>query len=167
MTSVKQRFQSNHILSAFSILNPQSFKGLTGVDSYGHMEMTTILRQLCGTKHKGRTFFKNWDDDMFADVLNEFGTYKVAMSKFANSQYGSVDPVTAWNHLSETGCSEFPYIMALGAIYFTLPVHTAAVERGFSLHRLIKHRLRSRLRIVTLDALMRTKLLSPKLSRRF
>ena len=39
-----------------------------------------------------------------------------------------------------------------------IPGHTCDVERGFSTHRVIKHRLTSRLRIFTVDSLMRVKL---------
>ena len=39
-----------------------------------------------------------------------------------------------------------------------LPVQTAVVERGFSLHRIIKNRLRSRLLVSTMDSLMRIRM---------
>ena len=42
---------------------------------------------------------------------------------------------------------------------FLIPVQTAVVERGFSLHKRIKNKLRNRLEIVTVDSLMRVKLL--------
>jgi hypothetical protein len=42
---------------------------------------------------------------------------------------------------------------------FLIPVQTAVVERGFSLQKIIKNKLRNRLEIVTVDSLMRVKLL--------
>jgi hypothetical protein len=41
----------------------------------------------------------------------------------------------------------------------SIPSQTAMVERGFSLHRLFKNRLTNRLRLMTLDSLLRLKLL--------
>jgi hypothetical protein len=43
---------------------------------------------------------------------------------------------------------------------FCVPVETTCVERGFSEHRVIKHRLTNRLRVVTVDSLMRVSILA-------
>ena len=40
-------------------------------------------------------------------------------------------------------------------VSFTVPMNSACGERGFSEHGIVKNKLRNRLRIVTLDALMR------------
>ena len=53
----------------------------------------------------------------------------------------------------------FPNLFLLVQIMFLIPVQTAIVERGFSLHKIIKSKLRNRLQIVTIDSLMRVKLL--------
>ena len=45
-------------------------------------------------------------------------------------------------------------------IMFIIPVQTAVVERGFSLHRIVKNRLTNSLKIMTLDSLLRIKLLT-------
>ena len=46
-------------------------------------------------------------------------------------------------------------------ICFSLPVQSAVVEQGFSIHRTVKSRLRNKLKVTTLDSLMRMKLLAP------
>jgi len=56
----------------------------------------------------------------------------------------------------------FPNIMQLVYVTFLIPVHTSQVERGFSVHRVIRNRLTNRLKIMTLDSLMRIKLLAKK-----
>ena len=46
-------------------------------------------------------------------------------------------------------------------VFVVIPCHTAIVERGFSLHCIIKNRLRNSLMICTLDSLMRMSLIAP------
>ena len=47
-------------------------------------------------------------------------------------------------------------------VFLVIPRHTAIVERGFSLHRNIKNRLRNSLMVCTLDSLMRVSLMAPR-----
>ncbi len=55
----------------------------------------------------------------------------------------------------------FPRVLQFVYIASVLPVQTACVERGFSRHRLVKTRLSSRKRLVTVDAELRVGLLGP------
>jgi len=65
-----------------------------------------------------------------------------------------------WRKLSlEEAQLNFPNLFQLVLTMFLIPVQTAVVERGFSLHKRIKNKLRNRLEIVTVDSLMRVKLL--------
>jgi len=43
---------------------------------------------------------------------------------------------------------------------FLIPVQSAVVERGFSLHRIVKNRLSNGMQIMTLDSLLRVKMLT-------
>jgi len=54
----------------------------------------------------------------------------------------------------------FPTIFKMVDVMFVVPVQTAAVERGFSMHRIVKNRLTNRLKITTLNSLLRIKLLT-------
>jgi hypothetical protein len=55
---------------------------------------------------------------------------------------------------------ELPHMLPFAEAMFCVPVETACVERGFSEHRVIKHRLTNRLRVVTVDSLMRVSILA-------
>ncbi|KAG1675568.1 hypothetical protein FOA52_014156 [Chlamydomonas sp. UWO 241] len=48
-----------------------------------------------------------------------------------------------------------PNIILLMNVYYVMALHTAEVERGFSIHRILKNRLRSRLMILMVDSLLR------------
>ena len=52
--------------------------------------------------------------------------------------------------------------MKLVQIMFVNPAQTEVVERGFSMHKIIKNRLRNRLHIMTLDPLFLVKMCSMK-----
>jgi hypothetical protein len=45
-----------------------------------------------------------------------------------------------------------PNILLLMNVYCVIDMHTAKVERGFSLHRILKNRLRNRLMILMVDS---------------
>ncbi|KAG1677450.1 hypothetical protein FOA52_001905 [Chlamydomonas sp. UWO 241] len=48
-----------------------------------------------------------------------------------------------------------PNIILLMNVYYVMALHIAEVERGFSIHRILKNRLRSRLMILMVDSLLR------------
>lgn len=54
----------------------------------------------------------------------------------------------------------FPSMLTLATVMFIIPVQTADVERGFSVHRILKNRLTNRMKVLTLDSLLRIKLLT-------
>ncbi|KAJ9524214.1 hypothetical protein QJQ45_004985 [Haematococcus lacustris] len=55
----------------------------------------------------------------------------------------------------------FPLMMQLAQVMLLVPLQTAVVERGFSIHRIINHRLTNRLKLATVDSLMRIRLIGP------
>jgi hypothetical protein len=65
-----------------------------------------------------------------------------------------------WQQASATG--NYPHVFQLARVMMVLPAQSATVERGVSMHRVIKHRLTNRLKLVTLDYLMRVHMLGPK-----
>lgn len=62
-----------------------------------------------------------------------------------------------WRDLSETDKLSFSHVVKFAEICFVVPLNSACAERGFSLHNLIKSKLRNRMRLPALDALMRSK----------
>ena len=68
----------------------------------------------------------------------------------------------SWDAAYADVCSNrclFPRVLQLVCVASVLPTQTACVERGFSRHRLVKTRLSSRKRVVTVDAELRVGLL--------
>ena len=70
----------------------------------------------------------------------------------------------AWRRLSSDYGHQIADILVFIYVYFTIPLQTAVVERGFSVHRIIKTRLRNSLRVMTIDSLLRVILLAPPLN---
>jgi len=66
-----------------------------------------------------------------------------------------------WAHILQKFCVTYPLICAFIKLFLTLPASTAEVEQGFSFQNLIKSKLRNRLNLGSLDALMRLRLLGP------
>jgi hypothetical protein len=99
-------------------------------------------------------------DGAGAKLLEEFKKYKQIMYDIAH-RYPGLSTREAWQLIKRDHAATVPHVLHLAVIMFTIPVQTATVERGFSMHRVIKHRLTNRLRLATLDALMRVKLLGP------
>ena len=67
----------------------------------------------------------------------------------------------AWSHIKSNYRAQLPRILLMVYVFLVIPCHTAIVERGFSLHRIIKNRLRNSMIICTLDSLMRMSLMAP------
>ena len=95
-------------------------------------------------------------------IETEFEAFKLAMWKCV-SDMNTADVGIIWRKLYfDNAHILFPNIMQLVYVTFLIPVHTSQVERGFSVHRVIRNRLTNRLKIMTLDSLMRIKLLAKK-----
>ena len=62
----------------------------------------------------------------------------------------------AWQRLSSDYGHQIADILIFIYVYFTIPLQTAVVERGFGVHRIIKTRLRiSQGSVQTIDSLLR------------
>ena len=70
------------------------------------------------------------------------------------------DPCKVWELLinRHNAIAVFPNVIKLVHVMFLIPVQTAMIERGFSLHRTLKNLLSNRLKVMTLDSLLRIKL---------
>jgi hypothetical protein len=95
-----------------------------------------------------------------ADIAVKHVTGVCAMWEISNN-FPNLTAHDVWARIKRDHLPSIPYIFQLACIMFTIPVQSATVERGFSMHRVFKNRLSNRLRLVTLDSLMRVKLLSP------
>ena len=90
----------------------------------------------------------------------EFLAMKKAMWQKVN-ELKITDALLVWGLLrNSTESLLFPKLLMIANIMFIIPVQTAVVERGFSLHRIVKNRLTNSLKIMTLDSLLMIKLLT-------
>ena len=67
----------------------------------------------------------------------------------------------AWVHIKQNYELQVPNLILFVYVLLVLPAHTAVVERGFILHKIIKNRFRSRLQVSFLDSVMRVSLGAP------
>ncbi|KAH8966512.1 hypothetical protein BDL97_03G028700 [Sphagnum fallax] len=65
-----------------------------------------------------------------------------------------------WACIKKEHRLELPHMLPFVEAMFCVPVEMACVERGFSEHQVIKHRLTNRLRVVIVDSLMRVSILA-------
>ena len=72
-----------------------------------------------------------------------------------------VKKVSDWEHVllySIQNKALFPYMAKISEIFYCFCVENAEVERGFSLYNRLKTKLRNRLKVQTIDSLMRIRL---------
>jgi hAT family C-terminal dimerisation region len=109
-----------------------------------------------------KKMFPNYKSPEFAEeAKRQFLKYKSLMHELVR-QFPKLRNRQYWAMLRRDHSATIPVIVRLALVMFTIPVQSATVERGFSMHRVFKHRLTNSLRLVTLDALMRVKLLGPR-----
>jgi len=154
----RERFQSSSLLACFVIFVPTSYSSMPRekLDSYGKEEFKTLLKHFAGAE-RGTSKLFEFDG---ASMAKEFFEMKCAMWDKVNL-YKVTDTLHAWRLIkSDARRLLFPKLLVLVDIMFVVPVQTAVVERGFSMHRIIKNRLSNRMSIMTLDSLLRIKLLT-------
>ena len=95
--------------------------------------------------------------DTSAKFFNGYFNLKDFLAAQIKTQ-GEGTTKSIWDEALAAPCM-FPHFIKLFYIYLVLAVQTACVERGFNLHRIIKHRLTNRLSILSVDSLMRVKAL--------
>ena len=160
------RFGEMGILGKFSIFNPANYvdMDIKTLESYGIAEFTEILKYFCGSQLR--------ESDRLLDAKNNIGTILDQFSKSKTLLHKLVQQApnktismqVAWRRLSSDYGHQIADILVFIYVYFTIPLQTAVVERGFSVHRNIKTRLRNLLRVQTIDSLLRVILLAPPLN---
>ena len=153
------RFESSALLKNFLIFVPETYSGMpaAGLQNFGSEMLRALLVHFCAS-HLGekRLFVVTGRENIIAA---EFLALKRALFQVVN-ELNQTNATYIWRKLIvEQAHLNFPNLFLLVQIMFLIPVQTAIVERGFSLHKIIKSKLRNRLQIVTIDSLMRVKLL--------
>ena len=154
----KERFESSELLWHFHIFIPIYYLGMpiVNIEKYGWESFKVLLAHFCGKERGAKKLFE-FDGP---SIINEFLMMKKVMHEVVN-QSSIVNPVHVWLLLRRHPNSVmFPKMIILVNIMFLIPVQTAIVERGFSVHRIIKNRLTNRLQIITLDSLLRIKMMT-------
>ncbi|KAG1655765.1 hypothetical protein FOA52_008472 [Chlamydomonas sp. UWO 241] len=129
--SLKERFfdddPSLDILACFTIFDPVQYIGM------GHAELD------------------DFGNDSFQQLKDHFwsgdGLPNSPSSARGESFMATLD--------TDSDSLMVPNIILLMNVYYVMALHTAEVERGFSIHRILKNRLRSRLMILMVDSLLR------------
>lgn len=153
-----ERFDSSSLLEHFKIFIPTYYLGMPHeqLDSFGWDSFKVLLGHFAG-KERGSSKLFEYDG---ASMQAEFLAMKKAMWQKVN-ELKITDATHMWGLLrNSTERLLFPKVLMIANIMFIIPVQTAVVERGFSLHRIVKNRLTNSLKIMTLDSLLRIKLLT-------
>ena len=175
LDSLDVRFPDIKLLRAFRVLDPRTFKGteidlrkrnplLVGGDNYlpdflalisqfGSNTLSTRLFQI-----PPRATGVNANNDAYKSAMAALVSEAGALAKHLSEAIAALPSITmaqAWSDISCHHKAAFPNwsLVAMGAL--CLPAQSACVERGFSLHRCTKSRLRTNLELDTLDSLLR------------
>ena len=77
------------------------------------------------------------------------------LKQLASASYKSHSVEDFWAIVAQKHKDQFPCLLKLAHACLTLPVSTVCCERGFSTQNRIKTKLRNRMKVRRLDALMR------------
>jgi hypothetical protein len=158
VSALRERFSSSELLSIFVIFVPETYHHMRAseLEAFGKDEFKKLLKHFCSSGYGAKCLFVVTGKEL--GIMHEFKVMKEGMHHLVNAlNYAGTSSI--WRKLSDNGFSLFPNIMKLVQVMFVIPVQTAVVERGFSLHKIIKNRLRNRLQILTVDSLLRVKML--------
>jgi hypothetical protein len=156
LQSLEDRFKDTDILAAFKIFDPASYANLDAksLKKFGEDE----LQRLCV---KFKDVLGLTSTIVAREVYTQFGDMKQHL--LAASHEPGCQFIKMWLFVQVSGTHvQFPKMLMLLHIMLVIMVHSADVERMFSLARVTKHRLTNRLNVHTLDSLMRIKCLGPK-----
>ncbi|KAJ9530154.1 hypothetical protein QJQ45_023442 [Haematococcus lacustris] len=155
-----QRFPSS-ILNSFAIFVPRSYVGMVAAElvAYGQQELQELVKHFCNASQRQQLFRVEGTVGV-ARLVQQLTFFKREMWRVVQANR-SVTLQSAWVQLMEVGYVHFPLMMQLAQVMLLVPLQTAVVERGFSIHRIIKHRLTNRLKLATVDSLMRIRLIGP------
>ena len=151
------------LLSAFRIFNPLEYQFLQfeQLDELFNAEISLLVKHFAEDAEK--SIFGCSGSDFCATLLTEFSRFKEAVfqdvQKFRGQKY-TVRNFWGRFFSASQNTASFPHMLILLHASFVIAMQTACVERGFSLHRIFKSRLANRLRVLTLDSLLRIKMKS-------
>jgi len=168
--SLEARFPLPTYVRALKVLHPKSwigvmrgdplsvsrkalFKVLLSFYSAGPNEVFTLAKQNVANKELRAQQIAKYmaEAELVGNLLSTLVT-----------DNNTISMLDAWHFIYRNHALEVPHFLTCALSVLVCPVHSAAVERGFSIHRVLKHRLTSRLKLTTLDSAMRVKMLVKK-----
>lgn len=158
LKGLEKRFAEKDLLHDFHIFDPVTYRNMDSknVKKFGRAPLKRLLDRFCG---KG-SLFPVRPEAVEGIIDQEFLKLKQKMVALMSSKESKgVTMSSVWSDICYDHALVFPHLIKLVHVSFCIPVETACVERGFSLHRVTKDRLRNRLMIATVDALLRVKFL--------
>ena len=157
---LKYRFPDADLLTAFRIFDPQSYLHLKreNLHEAGRAEMGQILKHLA----QGSQLTDMTDRGLLPEYQQQFVKVKSLLFQRARMPAAQRSMLITWadfhfQKLDQT----LPLIFKLVMIGLVIPLNTACVERGFSLHCNVKNRLSNRLKVAQVDGMIKVRQLSP------
>jgi hypothetical protein len=155
----------SQLYHAFRILHPSSYTHTLSLDAKSKMSAQFILLVdfYTGKKVGEKKLFIPPRADIGATNATAKQGVLTSHAKLSRATVLDTPSITLQSFWQQASATEnYPHVFQLARVMMVLPVQSATVERGFSMHRVIKHRLTNRLELVTLDSLMRVHMLGPK-----
>jgi hypothetical protein len=162
VSGMEDRFPEGDMLDSSAIFDVASYRGKSAkeIAEYGEDEFMMIFKHFSQPADKHRWFDTEsvGCEQRFIALQHEFKKMKRWLADYAVVPGLSNQDV--WACIKKEHRLELPHMLPFAEAMFYVPVETTCVERGFSEHRVIKHRLTNRLRVVTVDSLMRVSILA-------
>ncbi|KAG1671833.1 hypothetical protein FOA52_000210 [Chlamydomonas sp. UWO 241] len=159
--SLKESFfdddPSLDILACFTIFDPVQYIGMghAELDDFGNDSFQQLKDHFWSGDGLPNSPFSARGESFMATLNTEFKHVKTVI-KDRLALTPSATMLNLWRFIARSSDSLMvPNIILLMNVYYVMALHTAEVERGFSIHRILKNRLRSRLMILMVDSLLR------------
>ncbi|KAG1666456.1 hypothetical protein FOA52_015126 [Chlamydomonas sp. UWO 241] len=159
--SLKESFfdddPSLDILACFTIFDPVQYIGMghAELDDFGNDSFQQLKDHFWSGDGLPNSPFSARGESFMATLDTEFKHVKTVI-KDRLALTPSATMLNLWRFIARSSDSLMvPNIVLLMNVYYVMALHTAEVERGFSIHRILKNRLRSRLMILMVDSLLR------------
>lgn len=170
IAGLRERFADAAFLENFRVFDPAEYRSLdvanpVALREFGQHEILALLARFVGKDlpDDGKLFAVGEAVGVTSDGLfEEFEQFKQMMNLKAGLQLGMLDTLRVIAVDNAIAAQRFPHMIMLAQVAVILSMQTASIERGFSTHRVIKHRLTNRLKAVSIDILMRLRLLGPR-----
>ena len=149
---LEARFQENHVISCFKVLNPCELPSRqVGLKSWGVTELEKICEHFGKEKIIGE---KKFAPMINADALRrEFLAYKIqASAEWREKTFHDLWSMVSWNHTLQL---KYANLRILADIARVQCVSTAQCERAFSIQNCIKTKFHNNLQSKNLESVIR------------